>query len=374
MEYIPTDLLKKNSFTPSQSTSKVFYDLDYDGAFPMGNYYLNTFGRIPQNYLHNDKLRPTFVKNIIKAGFELIWSSRTVDKGQDHPLNLVYNKEDAFIKVTYQYIDNDADDKSITDGITLDIFYSDISLIEPIIKKMPRYRFKVEYGGNISLIKSATNGLTTITYPIRQNDLNVELNYGKKFMPVYNKIIEKLNMDRGKGLVLLHGIPGSGKTSFIRHLACQVKKEVLFLPPSLAHQISDPSFITFLMSHSNSIVVIEDAEKVILDRETGSGNDQGVSNILNLTDGILSDCLSIQIIATFNTSRDKIDSALLRKGRLLSEWKFDQLSADDSNALLKHLGKDFITNVPMTLTDIYNIDEDNMRVQEERRVIGFSNR
>lgn len=166
----------------------------------------------------------------------------------------------------------------------------------------------------------------------------------------------------------------SHNTSFIRHLACQVKKEVLFLPPSLAHQISDPAFITFLMNHSNSIVVIEDAEKVILDRETGSGNDQGVSNILNLTDGILSDCLSIQIIATFNTTRDKIDSALLRKGRLLAEHKFDNLNVEESNTLLKHLGKDFITNIPMTLTDIYNIEEDDMRVQEERRVIGFANR
>lgn len=371
----PINFFGVEKYTPNiQGTSTIFYDLDYDGAFPMGNYYLNTFGRIPQNYLHNDKLRPTFIKNIVKEGFNLIWSSRTVDKGQDHPLNVVYNKEDAFIKVTYQYGENETDEASVFEGITLEIFYSDITLIESLLKKMPRYRYKVEHGGNISLIKSATNGLTTITYPIRQNDLNVELNYGKKFMPVYNKIIEKLNMDRGKGLVLLHGIPGSGKTSFIRHLACQVKKEVLFLPPSLAHQISDPSFITFLMSHSNSIVVIEDAEKVILDRETGSGNDQGVSNILNLTDGILSDCLSIQIIATFNTSRDKIDSALLRKGRLCAEWSFGKLDINESNALLKHLGKDFITNTPMTLTDIYNIDEDNMRVQEERRVIGFANR
>lgn len=212
MEYIPSEFFKKGSYSPSiQGNSTVFFDLDYDGAFPMGNYYLNTFGRIPQNYLHNDNLRPSFIKQILKEGFELIWSSRTVDKGQDHPMNVIYNKEDAFIKVTYQFLENDTDEKSIADGITLEIFFSTKSLIESILKKMPRYRYKVEYGGNISLIKSATNGLTTITYPIRQNDLNVELNYGKKFMPVYNKIIEKLNMDRGKGLVLLHGIPGSGK-------------------------------------------------------------------------------------------------------------------------------------------------------------------
>ena len=69
------------------------------------------------------------------------------------------------------------------------------------------------------------------------------------------------------------------------------------------------------MKHKNSVLVIEDAERVISDRQ-GHGSSAGVSNILNLTDGILGDCLNIQIIATFNMARERIDSALLRKGRL----------------------------------------------------------
>ena len=125
----------------------------------------------------------------------------------------------------------------------------------------------------------------------------------------------------------------------------------------------------FLIQNSNSILFIEDAEKVITDRNTNGSI--GVSNILNLTDGILSDILNIQIVATFNMDKKKIDEALLRKGRLIAEHKFGKLTATESNGLAKHLGiKDFITSEPMTLTEIYNIEEEMFR-EEKKSKIGF---
>ena len=83
-----------------------------------------------------------------------------------------------------------------------------------------------------------------------------------------------------------------------------------------------------------------------------------VSNILNLTDGILGDCLGIQILATFNMKREKIDGALLRKGRLIAEHKFEKLSLEETNKLLNFLGKTEIAEEGMVLADIYNIDSE----------------
>jgi ATP-dependent 26S proteasome regulatory subunit len=123
------------------------------------------------------------------------------------------------------------------------------------------------------------------------------------------------------------------------------------------------------MDHKNSILIIEDAERVISDRE-GNGSPAGVSNILNLTDGILGDCLSIQIVATFNMKREKIDQALLRKGRLIAEHKFNKLSVDESNNLLKHLEKDHEVSESMSLADIYNIDVELIRTANKSK-IGF---
>jgi SpoVK/Ycf46/Vps4 family AAA+-type ATPase len=126
------------------------------------------------------------------------------------------------------------------------------------------------------------------------------------------------------------------------------------------------------MDHPDSILLIEDAEKVITDREQTASS--GVSNILNITDGILSDLLKMQIVATFNMDKDNIDKALLRKGRLIAEYEFGKLSVEKSNNKLKELGKDYVTNVPLTLTEIYNIDDMDFgeNVKKVKPSIGFS--
>ncbi|CAF3836172.1 unnamed protein product [Rotaria sp. Silwood1] len=71
------------------------------------------------------------------------------------------------------------------------------------------------------------------------------------------------------------------------------------------------------MQHSNSILIVEDAEHIILDRKQETFlPKQAVSNLLNLSDGLLGDAMHQQIICTFNCDVQAIDPALLRDGRL----------------------------------------------------------
>ena len=97
---------------------------------------------------------------------------------------------------------------------------------------------------------------------------------------------------------------------------------------------------------------------------------QGVSNILNISDGLLGDCLKIFIIATFNTSRDLIDPALLRKGRLFLEHEFDKLDPEQCNLIYKKMNIDKTASCPMTLAEIYNQDENYCKVEKKVKV-GF---
>ena len=66
-------------------------------------------------------------------------------------------------------------------------------------------------------------------------------------------------------MVLLHGKPGTGKTSYIRYLIASVKKEVIFLPPNMASAITNPDLLSVLIENPNSIFVIEDAENIVVD-------------------------------------------------------------------------------------------------------------
>jgi ATP-dependent 26S proteasome regulatory subunit len=129
-----------------------------------------------------------------------------------------------------------------------------------------------------------------------------------------------------------------------------------------------PAFISFLLNNKNSILVIEDAEKVVASRENG-GEDSVVSTILQLTDGLFSDFLNIKIICTFNTDIDRIDKALLRKGRMIARYHFLPLSAEKTAALAKKLGHDDVTE-SLTLAEIFQFEQTDFK-DPAKKSIGF---
>lgn len=360
-----------------------YYDTEYPHDFPAGNYFVDTFKCLP-SYFGNESnhYKMDVYKCFETEDFKLIWTfTKPVKSGID-TLVQVYEGDNVLVSVKYKASSKGSrgslydlgmmdEEDSSPDYALISIVHSNPDLVESINKKISKYVKDPKIKSKISLVTSSRSGLSTVEQNIKPTEINIPLNYGEGFVKIHEKIVEKLNEDKGKGLVLLHGVPGTGKTNYIRHLCGKLNKEIIFLPPFMADSIASPDFITFLLEHTNSILVIEDAEKVVLDREGDGSSRQGVSNLLNITDGLLSDCLSIQIIATFNTSRDRIDKALLRKGRLIAEWKFDSLSVEDTNKLLESLGREERTNKPLTLTEIYNMDEEVNVVQQERRAIGF---
>lgn len=231
---------------------------------------------------------------------------------------------------------------------------------------------KKDMKGKIHLLKSTSYGFETEAFELSKPTIDLDLNYGKDFGKLHKNIVDTVrgNNDNKAKLVLLHGLPGTGKTTYLKYLAHELGKKVLFLPPIMAESIVNPDFIPFLMENKDCVLIIEDAEKVIGDRNN-SGSSVGVSNLLNLSDGILGDILNIHIIATFNMDKEKIDSALLRKGRLIAEHKFGKLSLEDTKTLLNKLNKKTEATEGLTLAEIYNIDNQQDKSEEDRPTIGF---
>jgi len=114
---------------------------------------------------------------------------------------------------------------------------------------------------------------------------------------------------------------------------------------------------------------MEDAENIIMDREHNEHSK--VSTLLNISDGLLSDCLNIQIICSFNTDISRNDHALLRKGRLIAKYEFKELATDKAQKLSQSLGYTTEIQSPMTLTDIYNQCDTSYHQNKTKTTIGF---
>jgi len=347
------------------------FDSVYGNSFPEEQYYVILFDALPSTYSTHDLYSQDVVKHFVDdLGFlerSRIMNQRNNFNKKSEQILLVNDKREIIISIRTKFNQGPG-------LVSFDVHYNiergelesqlDYTQINEYLKETKK--------SNIQLVKSEMGHLDTEEYDLEIPECNLELNYGKDFLSLHDTIVKRLNTKNDKGIILFHGENGTGKTTYIKILTKLVtNKDILFIPPSMAEMLSEPSIIPFLMEHQNSILLIEDAEKVIADREGGTGSQAGVSNILNLTDGILGDCLNIQVIATFNTARERIDKALLRKGRLICEHKFDKLNVKETNELLKYLNKGVTSDKSLTLADIYNIDVDTARVTHEPTKVGF---
>lgn len=245
-----------------------------------------------------------------------------------------------------------------------------VSEVESVIQEIRKFKFKRKRSQPyISLVTQTNSGLDTVSAEIVKPKLRIDDNYNDDFKIIHQTILKRLNKKKDKGLVLLYGKPGTGKTSYIRYLLASLKKKVIFLPPNLAAQMTSPSLMNFLIENPNSVFVIEDAENIVIDREQSGSS--AVSALLNLSDGLLSDCLNIQIVCSFNTDISKVDSALLRKGRLIAKYEFKELEIHKAQALSNKLGFRTFIHQPMTLTAIYNQEDRDFAEQPKRAKVGF---
>lgn len=184
-----------------------------------------------------------------------------------------------------------------------------------------------------------------------------EFKTSKSFTNVYGHHVDELKerldlfvnhpewyMDRGIPYslgILLHGIPGAGKTSTIKAIAKDTNRHIfnlslrpyttqrqltnLFFNETVAIQSYDGGKLTLKIPLNKRVYVIEDIDcltDVVLDRaitkETAGANKEGealtLSFLLNLLDGVLETPGRILVISS--NYPDKLDKAFVRPGRI----------------------------------------------------------
>lgn len=238
-------------------------------------------------------------------------------------------------------------------------------IIELVKKLQQKKRKKPE----VCVIVSESYGLNTKEIKFKKPKIDLKNNYQDNFPAFHSGVVTELKKKWESGLFLFHGRPGTGKSTYIRYLVKQIRKKTIFLSPKLAGNLDGVEMIKLLLNNKNSLLVIEDAEGLIVSRN--QERNAHLSTILNLTDGILGESLGIQIIATFNTDLQSIDPALKRKGRLKGAYEFKALSPKKANILFREQNIDFVTDKEMTLAEIFNLSEEEQYKNPIRKTVGF---
>lgn len=211
---------------------------------------------------------------------------------------------------------------------------------------------------NLTICTSSSYGIKKSKIEVKPFNCDVNKNYNDDIP--YDKLTQLVNSEQEE-LILLHGDPGTGKTSIIKQLIHDNPSiEFVIFDHNLLTDISDGRLFEFLSEHKQYVFILEDCEKLFTDRNNGN---RFISSMLNLTDGIVGEAFGIKFLCTFNCPKSKIDKAVLREGRLSLIYEFKKLSLEKTKALLP------TATEPMTLAQIYHT-EDNGNKKDTKK-IGF---
>jgi hypothetical protein len=244
------------------------------------------------------------------------------------------------------------------------------SLHTSVVSEFEPFKACLKKGSKVFFLMQNKNGFYTSDGETIDEPIDTSLLYNESFKDFSEDIVKKLSNSKA-GLYMFSGVPGTGKTTFIKYLTQQVpEREFIYIPSAMASVLDDPSLLDTLQDHKNSILIVEDSEDLIKDR-TKSRNANAVSTVLNITDGLIGASLGLSVILTYNCDDSEIDKALLRKGRLLAKYHFDLLNVETAKKLAEANNLKGEITQPMTLADVFNIEEDNGHVEKKQNKVGF---
>jgi hypothetical protein len=184
------------------------YESVYGSEFPIDKYFIILFDALPSKFgnknLYDDKLYEKLTSNGFVVESNINISRKDYQRNVD---SLLINREkQIIIKYTVtKYKEEKFAEIDIAYNILLGSLDSQLNMTELELYKKEKKK------SNIQLVRSDMGRLDTEEYDLPIPEINLELNYGRNFMKVHETIVRRLNNDSDKGIILLHGDPGTGK-------------------------------------------------------------------------------------------------------------------------------------------------------------------